>query len=384
MSIRLHIPGIPHSITREEYTVCPFVGKVLRFSPMMRSRGYEVYHYGVETSESGATKDIQLFTKDEWNALRIQSYKVLYPELSNEAIQGKLEDPATPIGELANWDLPVWTVFQERLRNEVKKHYRSTKTDIFCVPVAKYSAIQGLNMTVVETGIGYANSSENLRIFESNAWLHAHLDKGNGNNYWFVVPNYFATDEWPLSLSPTPNTVGYFGRLIDQKGLYDIVAMAERMPTIRFVLCGQGNPAPYMKHPNIVYKLPIRGKERAEYLGSLVALVAPSKYPEPFCGVAVEAQLCGTPVITKDYGAQTDTVENFKTGLRCHTLADYVYGIQMAIDGKFDRAYIRQRAVALYDMYQVAKQYDYAFKTILDLGNAGWYSKESHIHLLKE
>jgi glycosyltransferase involved in cell wall biosynthesis len=101
--------------------------------------------------------------------------------------------------------------------------------------------------------------------------------------------------------------------------------------------------------------------------------------------VAVEAQLCGTPVMTKDYGAQTETVENFKTGLRCHTLADYCYGVQMAIDGKFDRLYIRDRAVKLYDMFNVARQYDYTLKTILDVnnGNSGWYSEESHIELLE-
>jgi len=138
--------------------------------------------------------------------------------------------------------------------------------------------------------------------------------------------------------------------------------------------------------PNIFYKPPIHGMERSDYLGSLVACIAPTGFVEPFCGVAVEAQLCGTPVITKDYGAQTETVENFKTGLRCHTLADYGHGIQMALDGKFDRSYIRERAVKLYDMYNVAKQYEYTFKTILDVHNGknGWYSPDTHITALRD
>ena len=63
--IRLHILAIPYTITNDEYSHDAFTGKVQRFSPMMRSRGYEVYHYGVEGSESNATKDIQLLTKDE-------------------------------------------------------------------------------------------------------------------------------------------------------------------------------------------------------------------------------------------------------------------------------------------------------------------------------
>ena len=75
------------------------------------------------------------------------------------------------------------------------------------------------------------------------------------------------------------------------------------------------------------------------------------------------------------------TVENFKTGLRCHTLADYCYGIQMALDNKFDRKYIRKRAEKLYNMYNVAKTYKYIFYTIMDVhnGNNGWYSQYSYI-----
>ena len=69
--IRLHILAIPHTITRDEYSHCAFTGKVLRFSPMMRSRGFEVFHYGVETSESGADKDINLF------GISLYSYKIL-------------------------------------------------------------------------------------------------------------------------------------------------------------------------------------------------------------------------------------------------------------------------------------------------------------------
>jgi len=383
--IRLHIPGIPHTITRSEYSHCAFTGKVLRFAPMMRSRGFEVYHYGVETSESGATEQIQLMSKAEWTTLRHASYKFLHPAMSDAEITAKLDDPASFIGDLANFNTPLWVEFNKRLAVEVKKHYRSKATDIFCIPMNPYQGVEALDLIKVETGIGYPNSSEKYRIFESYAWLHAHLAKGNGNNYWFVVPNYFDVHEWPLSLSPKIDTVGFLGRIGNTKGCHEIVAIAREFPTKRFILCGQGDPTPFLKAPNIFYKPPIHGTERAEYLGSLVACVAPSEFVEPFCGVAVEAQLCGTPVMTKDYGGQTETVENFKTGLRCHTLADYRHGLQMALDGAFDRAYIRERAVRLYDMYNVARQYEYAFRCYLDIHNGknGWYSPESSIGLLK-
>ena len=61
----------------------------------------------------------------------------------------------------------------------------------------------------------------------------------------------------------------------------------------------------------------------------------------------------------------------------CHTLADYCLGVRLALDSHFDRRCVRQRAQR-YDMYEVAKQYDYAFRCIADLRKEGWYAETSH------
>jgi glycosyltransferase involved in cell wall biosynthesis len=385
-AIRLHMPAIPHTITHIDYSHCAFTGKVLRFAPMMRSRGFEVFHYGIEGSDPDATSNVQLMTRTEWAELRLASAKQVFPKKTEEELRAQLADPTAFVGDLANYDTVLYKEFNKRFRAALQTHYRSEKTDIVCLPLFPYEAVNGLPYVVVESGIGYPNSSLNYRIFESYAWMHAHTGKANGQNYWFVVPNYFDSMQWPLSLTPKVDTVGFLGRIYDGKGCGEIVEMARRMPSVRFVLCGQGDPSRYLVTPNLFYKPPIHGEERAEYLGSLVALVAPTMFVEPFCGVAVEAQLCGTPVITKDYGAQTETIEQFKTGLRCHTLADYCAGLSMALEGKFDRAYIRERAVRLYDMFNVAKQYEYTFKTLMDVHNGknGWYSPDSHIEVLKD
>jgi len=208
------------------------------------------------------------------------------------------------------------------------------------------------------------------------------IEKKSPQNYWFVIPNFYDTKEFKLSVSPISNRVGFLGRICDVKGCRVIVEIAKRMPHVEFVLCGQGNPTPFLTEPNIVYKPPIHGAERSDYLGSCVALLAPTKYLEPFGGSVVEAQLCGTPVITSDWGGMSETVEQFKSGVRCHTLADYCYAVQKAIDGAFDRTYIRERAVAKYDMFLIAKDYDYVFRSLLDVFRPeknGWYSPDSHL-----
>jgi glycosyltransferase involved in cell wall biosynthesis len=385
MAIRLHILALPHTITNDEFSHCAYTGKVLRFPEMMVSRGFEVYHYGVEGSTTKATKNVELLTRVEWDELRVNSYMMLHPEISRENAEKHLKDHTSFVGDLGNWSTPLYQTFNDRLRPLLIQNYRSPKTDIVCLPfgISHDRALDGLQMIVCESGIGYNDSVRPYRIFESYAWMHHELAKAGkwGQNYWFVVPNYFDSRHWPLSLTPKINTVGFFGRIYEGKGCHIVVEIARRMPHVRFILCGQGNPKQYLVEPNIEYKPPISGLERGEYIGSLCALLAPTMFIEPFCGVAVESQLCGTPVMTQDYGAQTETVEAFKTGLLCHTLQDYVMGVQLAIDGKFDRSYIRERAVRLYDMFNVGKKYEYAFKSIMDVHNGtnGWYSTQSHL-----
>jgi mannosyltransferase OCH1-like enzyme/glycosyltransferase involved in cell wall biosynthesis len=379
------MPAIPHTITQDEYSHCAFTGKVQRFSPMMRSRGFEVIHYGVEGSQSGADRDVQILTRQEWQMLRIESYKVKDPSLSLEQILERLEDPKQYIGELGNMTYPLYIEFNKRLRIALEKEYRSTSTDIVCLPFgpAHEPAISDKNYVVIESGIGYPNAYREFRIYESYSKLHynMHRDGKQLQNYWFVCPNYYNLNEWPLSLSPKLDTIGYFGRLEHIKGIAIVIECARLFPHLRFIICGQGDPTPFLIEPNIFYKEPIHGAARGEYLGSLLLLLAPSKFLEPFCGVSAEAQLCGTPVIGHDSGAIVENVEPFKTGLHCHTLSDFKYGIQMALDGRFDRKYIRDRAIRLFDMYNVGKKYEHAFKSLLDIfnGTNGWYSPNSHI-----
>ena len=384
--IRLHILGIPYTITNDKYTHDAFTAKVQRFSPMMRSRGYEVYHYGVEGSDTSATKDIELLTKEEWNELRIQTFMFLDKTLTREQAEIKNKDNTYLINGLSNFNSPLCNEFNKRLRPKLIENYRNTTTDIVCCPLGRThnEAIKDLNFVCLEPGIGYHGSYLNYRIFESQSILTVSCqnDKSNPNNYFFVIPNYYNIHEFTLSLKPY--RIGYFGRLETYKGVHIVSAVAKRFPHIQFVICGQGDPLPFLQSPNIVYKPPIHGKDRSEFLGSCYAMLCPTEYIEPFCSVSVEAQLCGTPIICPDHGGFTENVEHFKTGLRCHTLGDYCYGVELALNHFFDRKYIRDRAVNMYDMYKVALQYDYTFKTILDIhrpGINGWYAKKSHYEI---
>ena len=134
------------------------------------------------------------------------------------------------------------------------------------------------------------------RVYESSAWMHWHLGRRHlefGRNYEFVAPNYYDCDDWDVVVEPpeTP-TVLFFGRLVESKGLATVLAVARAMPTVRFVLCGQGD-ASFASEPNTVYAPPVFGRARSAGFrpASLGPLVLRSETASIFVASALHYEL---------------------------------------------------------------------------------------------
>lgn len=350
---KLHLVGIFHTQHTAAYSHCAFTGKALRFPKMMQQYGYDVFEYSNEGSEGKANQHFIMLNKNEYNSL--------YGHRDKTCFYG---DDAT-IGSLGH------QMFEGRLIDAIKNNIEPE--DIICHPFGH--AHQQLMIEFpfnqhVETGIGYPTlMSDSFKIFESYAWMHYHQGKENrnGKNYEWVVPNYYDLDDWEVNLEPE-KYLAFLGRITSLKGLDTIKAIADYSP-YPIILHGQGNPDPW-NHPNIQYRGPIHGKKRSEFLSKATALLAPSVFTEPFCGMSVEAMLCGTPVISVDYGAMTETVQE-GMGFRCHTLQDWIDGIHQA--GDLDRTYIAQQARSRYSLEACGKKYDKIFSQLNDLYSQGWY-----------
>jgi glycosyltransferase involved in cell wall biosynthesis len=189
-----------------------------------------------------------------------------------------------------------------------------------------------------------------------------------------VIPNYYDVADWK-PVEKHGDYLLYFGRIQEDKGLLIVREIAERQG-IPVKIVGMGDPRPYMGD-NVTSGPPITGADaKNALLGGARAILMPTRYVEPFGGSGVEAMLCGTPVISSDFGAFTETVEHGKTGFRCHTLGDYLAAIE-AIPS-LDRKYIAERARTLYSLETVGKKYDSVFQQIVDLGDAGWFTERSY------
>jgi glycosyltransferase involved in cell wall biosynthesis len=121
------------------------------------------------------------------------------------------------------------------------------------------------------------------------------------------------------------------------------------------------------------------GDARAKLFQEAKGVFVPTVYVEPFGGVAVEAQLAGTPVITTDWGAFTETVEHGKTGYRCRTLDHFTFAAQNVVN--LDPFYIHKRAVANWSMDHVRWMYQEYFQMLSDLWGKGWYAERNRTQL---
>jgi glycosyltransferase involved in cell wall biosynthesis len=354
----LHLLGLPHTVTNAAHSHCAFTGKILRFPAMMRPLGYHVVHYGVEGARTEAQEHVTVMSREEQLAF-------IGPRSVGQ-----------PFGDLADRGSPLYKEFNRRLRCEILERVRASDLVLLPFGWGHDDAVKGLPITLVESGIGYNDLYPGARhkVFESFAWMHYHQGKANrqGSAYEWVVPNYFDVNEWDVVLEPPTDRVVYLGRLTKDKGLDTVVEIAKRRPEITFTLCGQGDPKPWLTFPNIVYREPITGRARSEYLGQARCVLMPTEYTEPFGGVAVEAQLCGTPAITSAYGAFTETVVEGVTGFRCRTLADYLAAVDQA--GTLNRRVIAAGARGLYGLERVGHKYDQVFRQIRDLFFDGWYT----------
>lgn len=430
----LHIIGLFHTIPSHEWSHCAFTGKVLRFSKMMHLYGYKVIEYSNGESESEADEKVQILSREElqrfideakgpdtkFHGDIAKAGSALHKEFSGRltlemitrvkkgdlichpfgvAHQHLLVDlqPCGPIHLESGIGYPQAWCGQRIYESSAWMHWHYGKGD---QQVVTHKV--GDNLRPVTKGKGGEVVTTNVPI----EW---------GKNYHFVAPNYFDLDEWPVVtshqsasdegvselqevfdahiellnkqnvklppclLQPRISYNAFLGRIYDGKGVHIIVQIANMMPEELFIICGQGDPAPYLRqsvHRNLIAMHPITGTDRAVYLGGAKCALMPTMFIEPFGGSGVEAMLCGTPLIASNYGAFCETVIQGKTGYRCNTLGDWCEAIRRA--PKLDRARVAELSRERYSLKAVGKQYDAILMSIADLARQGYMSSHSH------
>lgn len=361
--MRLHLLGLAHLPTSRMYLPCAYTQKIIRLAWMLKQEGFDVVFYGGELSEVEAAESVCVLTEAE----RLEVYG------DYDWRSGFFKhDPKDKAHQ----------TFNANAVREIKA--RLTGQDVLLCTMGNYQRpiVEALGQAVqaVEPGIGYEGVFTRFRVFESYAWMHhvyGLLAQKDGGWYDAVVPNAYAPEEFPVpDASVVQEHLLFIGRLIERKGLRLAAQVAHRNGR-RLQVVGQGNLDDFHLEKHLLDNIDRIGTvtdpvKRAELYCSAHAVIAPTYYIGPFEGVVVESQFCGTPVITTDWGAFSETVEEGVTGFRCRTMKEFDRAVD-SVQALSSQA-IRERAIRLYSTAEVAKQYGRYFRRIEDLWGAGFYA----------
>lgn len=358
---QIFILSLPHTQVTDEYVSCAYTMKAKKLADMMVDLGYKTYIVASEENETKA-KLLTAITKKEQDGFfgNKDGYKTKFYNIT--------------------WgpDDEHWVYFNN---NAIKQIRKLIKPGDIIMHFAGYCQKQVADAfpsnRTIEAGIGYTGVYGQFNVYESYAHMHyVHGEKrdDNGNFYDTVIPNYYDLKEFPFSGELGDEKGEYFlfvGRLIDRKG-YAIAQEVCKKLGKRLILAGQVGDDGFSGYGEHIGTIDV--KQRGELMSKATALFVPTKYLGPFEGVHAEAALCGTPVITTNFGVFTETVVNGQNGQRCDDFFDFINAVDWASSlSTKHRMSIRLDAQDRYSMQEVAKLYDKYIKRIARLDGLGWY-----------
>lgn len=348
--MKLHFVGLPHTETIHEYEWCAYTMKLLHMGQICKMIGYETVLYGSAHDEGDFGEVVEIIT-----------------ETDRKEWFGHI-DWNTTVFDGWNQNDVWWQKSNVRAINQIRN--RIEPGDLICI-IAGWCQEQIAQAfpeyMILEWAVGYEGIMPNTHhCFESEIWRHYIYGKNNINDGRFfdaVIPNSFEQKDFKC-YSQREDYILYLGRLTPKKGLPIVEEIAKNH---RVITAGQGD----IRIPNTEHVGIVRREEKAELIAHAKALICPTTYIEPFGGVAVEAQLSGTPVICTDFGAFTETVKHGVTGFRCRTLKEFLEATESVKD--LDHWDIRTRAQDKYSLEAVAPQWKRWYDQIGTLYGGGWY-----------
>jgi len=336
--MRFHVLGVPHTASNADYLACAFTQKVVKLCTMLKRCGHHVIHYGNVASQVACDEHV--------------------------SVTDEIPPPADYLGfDTAG---PLYHRFHANTIEAIAAR-KQPRDFLLCAfgwghkPVADVHS----DMIVVESGIGYAGGHfAPFKVFESYAMMHAYYGLAAvatpNTMRWYdvVIPNAFEPDDFTCRKDKDGYLL-FLGRAVDGKGLHVAQEIADAAG-MRLAAAGHGTKQGV-----------IDAETRRLWLANASALIAPSLYAEPFCGVVTEAHLSGTPTITTDWGAFAENNLHGVTGYRCRTCEQFVWAAKHAGEIRAEDCRVWGENFSL---DRVAEMYDEYFASIMAIsGGKGWY-----------
>lgn len=373
--LTLHIVGLPHTTVTKKlpFLPCAYTQKILNLCKMMKSLDHNVYLYaGGNYTDAPCDEFISIFNENE------QEH---YFGNKNDWLNGFFKIDWNPNDE-------YWVKFNTKVADEISK--RKNKTDIVCIiggVCQKLISDKLQDLIVCECGIGYTGVFSKYKVYESYSHMHylaGQLNQNDGNFYDCVIPNYYDPDDFEFRYDKDDYYL-FIGRLIKRKGAHIAAQVCEKLGK-KLLVAGQGvvktEPGKIIGNDitlvgDHIEHIGVLGvEERSKIMGGAKAVFVPTLYFGPFEGVSVEAMMCGTPIITTDFGCFTENNIHGQTGYRCNTFEEFIW----AADNINDISPISCRKFATnnFSINKIRYMYEEYFYRLMNLWENGWYQENNN------
>jgi glycosyltransferase involved in cell wall biosynthesis len=306
MKPTIHLLTNPWAITHTRYRMDPFNVAALKFCNNMLPKGYNIVHYGHESAEVPC-ENVTCVTNQE------------------------LRPPEN--GNLFLHDGDYVGIYNDRATKEIAKRKKAGDMVLcFYGAANQLTADAHSDLVIVEPSIGYPPETifAPYRGFTSYSQMHYYygLHRMLLTPSWYdeVIPNAFTPEEFVFEQEKDDYFV-YLGRVNYDKGI-DLCIQVTKHLGKKLKIAGPTQDLRHLGYDTVPDHVELVGyvgpEERAKLLSKAQCLMAPTHYVEPFGNIVAEAQFCGTPVITTDWGGFVDSVVPGVTGYRCKDFKSFV------------------------------------------------------------
>ncbi len=200
----------------------------------------------------------------------------------------------------------------------------------------------------------------------------------SNNAMWYdvVIPNYFDLDDFDYSEEKDDYYL-IVGRVTSAKGVHIAMQIVEFVGG-RLIIAGAGDleglstrtQRPVSEYVECVGV--VDPGARRVLMSRAKAMLLPSMFVEPFCGVQKESMLSGTPVISNDWGAFAEYNIHGVTGFRCRTFEHFEWAARNI--HLIKPSTCRNWAAKNFSLERIGEMYDEYFYSVKNIfGGKGWY-----------
>lgn len=342
-----HVVSLPHIKTNDRYWYAHFVPYLYNCCKCLLEMGNQVYLYSAENNEFPCTQHIQIL--DDAEQLRTLYVTDLLP------ITHHWEHAAHAIN-----------LNNENAAKEIKG--RQSKEDMVLLFGAEHTAPLVRTLAPLTCIDMCSFSSQNIapfKSFTSYAWMHSvygstqgmrNASDVDGFHFDAVVP--IGADEGKFAFNSSPQDYYlYCNRPIPKFG-YPIATSACTEAKRNLITADFDQTT-------------FAFDDYHSLLQNAQAVIMPSQNIDPHGVLAQEAMMCGTPVITSDWGAAAEWVQQGVNGFRCRDYGEYISAIKEV--STINRQEVRQYAEKHFSLQVIKEKHQAFFEQLMQLWTVGFY-----------